>query len=102
MTSKPFCLSVKAIVHDGDGRCLVIRRSAASKNNAGMWDLPGGKCDPGESMDTALRREVLEETSLTVRLKQVVGSAQWEMPERMVAYLILDAEIVSGELHLSD
>jgi 8-oxo-dGTP diphosphatase len=102
MQQKPFHLSVKAVVLDDQGRCLVIRRSSASKNNAGLWDLPGGKLDPGETVDAALRREVEEETGLQVRLTRVVGSAQSELPERIVAYLILEAVAHGGDVQLSD
>jgi mutator protein MutT len=101
MTSKPFALSVKGLILDRAGQVLVLRRSAQSKNNAGLWDLPGGKCEPGEAMDAALAREVAEETGLHVRLKRLVGTAQAELDDRVVAYLITEAETVGGELRLS-
>ena len=100
--SKPFHLSVKALVTDTDGNCLVIRRSRASKNNAGMWDFPGGKCDPGESMEVALAREVREETGLHVQLTRVAGSTQWEAEDRVVAYMILEATTADGDVQLSE
>lgn len=99
--SKPFVLSVKAVVRDEQGRCLVLRRSPASKNNAGKWDFPGGKIDPGETLDGALMREILEETGLTVELERVVGSAQSELPDRIVAYLILQGRLANGHVRLS-
>jgi mutator protein MutT len=100
MTSKPFALSVKGLILDRAGQVLVLRRSAQSKNNSGLWDLPGGKCEPGEAMDAALAREVAEETGLHVRLKRLVGTAQVELDDRVVAYLITEAETVGGELRL--
>ena len=100
--AKPFGLSVKAVVLNPEKQCLAIRRSRQCKTDPGLWDLPGGKCDPGESMEAALRREVTEETGLEVRLTHVAGSAQWEMPEVMVALLLLEAECDGGEVRLSD
>ncbi len=102
MTDKPFAMSVKVVVHDAQGRVLVIQRSAASSHNAGMWDLPGGKVDPGEDFTTALEREVAEETGLTIRLTRLAGSAQSEAPARTVVYLIMAAERVDGDLRLSE
>src|SRR3954452_21027558 len=101
MAQKPFALSVKAIVRDENQQCLVLRRSAQSKNNPGLWDLPGGKCDPGEAMEVALAREVAEETGLQVHPTGVVGSAQSELPDRVVAYLIVEARVTGGQLRLS-
>ena len=47
MTQKPFVLSAKAVIRDGDGRCLMIQRSRSSGAHKLKWELPGGKNDPG-------------------------------------------------------
>lgn len=99
---KPFKLSVKALIDDGRGRYLVLRRSASSKANAGKWDFPGGKLDPGESLDTALAREVEEETGLTVVVERVAGSAQSESATARIAYLLMACRYISGEVVLSE
>jgi 8-oxo-dGTP diphosphatase len=57
------------VVHDG--RLLLVRR--AKDPGAGLWDLPGGFCDPAEHpLDTA-QREVLEETGLTLHSMSFLG-----------------------------
>jgi 8-oxo-dGTP diphosphatase len=102
MVQKPFSLSVKAIVRDEDGRCLLLKRSATCKANAGKWDLPGGKLDPSERVDQALCREVAEETGLTISVRRVAGVAQSELRDRTVVYLILEAHWESGQVRLSE
>ena len=102
MTGKPFALSVKVIILDGEGRCLLLRRSLKSKGNPGKWDFPGGKADPGESFEDALLREVEEETGLRIALGRVVGAAESKAPSRRVAYLIMEARLESGEVRLSE
>lgn len=102
MPSKPFTLSAKVVILDKDGRCLLLRRSASSKAGAGKLDLPGGKVDAGEAFESALRREVREEAGLEVSLEQVLGAAQSDLPDRRVAYLILEASLASGEVCLSN
>jgi len=102
MPEKPFVLSVKVVIRDAEGRCLVIRRSQASKYNAGKWDFPGGKVDAGESFDEALLREVEEEVGLRIRLTRVAGSTESEMPDRKVAYLIMEGQVVAGQSRLSE
>ena len=52
--------TVAALVIGPDGRALLVRTTKWS----GLWGLPGGKVELGESQDSALRREVIEETGL--------------------------------------
>ncbi len=101
MEQRHFALSVKVVVRDGQGRVLLIRRSMASKNNKGKWDLPGGKVDAGEDFDEALLREVAEETGLGISLDRVAGAAESDLPERTVAYLVMEGRRLSGEVRLS-
>jgi len=102
MAGRRFALSAKVLVRDEHGRVLLLKRSANSKNNRGKWDLPGGKVDTGESFDEALLREVAEETGLTVSLVGVAGAAESDLPDRKVVYLLMEGNLTSGEVRLSD
>ncbi|MEV6874117.1 NUDIX domain-containing protein [Amycolatopsis sp. NPDC051128] len=55
---------VGGIAFDDDGRLLLIRR--ANNPGSGQWSLPGGRVEPGESDETAVIRELREETGLDV------------------------------------
>lgn len=50
---------------ENDGKFLFIKRSRNSKNMAGKWVFPGGKCEKQEDVIQALYRELKEETGLT-------------------------------------
>jgi len=52
---------VRAVIRDGQGRVLLIRRS-----DNGMWGMPAGAMELDESVADALKREVKEETGLDV------------------------------------
>lgn len=56
-------VAVRAIVPDGRGRVLLIRRPRQGAG-AGRWCLPGGKVHSGEALETAVMRELAEETGL--------------------------------------
>ena len=101
MSHKPFALSAKVVVRDGEGHCLLLKRSMSSKGNPGKWDLPGGKVDAGENLEQGLLREVAEETGLTISLQRVLGAAESESPTKRVAYIILEGCVKVGQVRLS-
>ena len=65
---------VGALVHDDEGRLLVVRR--ANEPARGRWSVPGGRVEPGEADADAVRREVLEETGRHVVVGVWVGTVQ--------------------------
>jgi 8-oxo-dGTP diphosphatase len=102
MSERPFGMTVRAVVRDAEGRCLLIRRSAANKSFVGQWEWPGGKVDPGEDFVTALHRELAEETGLTVALTGFAGATSFDMPQTHVVVLCMDAAQTAGEIRLSE
>ena len=60
--------SVSAVIFDRRGRLLLQQRS-----DGGQWGLPGGSVEIGESLATAVVREVREETGLTVTPRRLIG-----------------------------
>jgi ADP-ribose pyrophosphatase YjhB (NUDIX family) len=63
-------LGVSACVWQ-DGRVLIIQR--AKPPLQGVWSLPGGHVDPGETAIAAARRELFEETGVEAQLEHLVG-----------------------------
>jgi 8-oxo-dGTP pyrophosphatase MutT (NUDIX family) len=54
-------VSACAVIHDGHGRILLMKRGAGARDEHGRWDICGGAVEFGESIDEAVRREVMEE-----------------------------------------
>jgi len=65
---------VGAVVTDGQGRLLMIKRGREPA--AGLWSIPGGRLEPGETDAEALVREMLEETGLTVQVGRLLGQVR--------------------------
>ena len=63
---------VGAVVFDAEGRLLLVQR--ANPPAQGRWSLPGGRVEPGEQAQDAVRREVREETGLDVEVIREVGT----------------------------
>jgi ADP-ribose pyrophosphatase YjhB (NUDIX family) len=62
---------VGAIVHDDLGRLLLVRRGR--EPGKGLWSVPGGRVEPGESSREAVVRELEEETALRIVPTSVAG-----------------------------
>ena len=90
-----------AVIKDRDGRLLLIKRG--HEPGAGLWSLPGGRIEPGETHQQAVAREVLEETGLRVECRLLLGTAQLPGPDGAVIdvsdYL---AVVTGGELAAGD
>ena len=86
-----------------DGKILLVRRARPPAK--GFYSLPGGRVEFGETLHTALHREVLEETALDI---EIVGLAGWRevLPTTSGGghYLIMSfaARWTRGEPHLND
>jgi ADP-ribose pyrophosphatase YjhB (NUDIX family) len=90
-----------AIVRDGDGRLLLIRRG--QEPGRGLWSLPGGRCEPGEDAAAAAVRETYEETGLVVTAGPLVGRVERPGPGG-VTYVIDDlaCTVTGGTLRHGD
>jgi len=98
-------LGCSAAIFNEHGRVLLTKRQ-----DNGQWCLPSGGVEPGESVAEGCEREVWEETGLKVRVKRFVGV--YSHPDQLTVYsetdkfqivaLHFEAEIIGGELGLSD
>ena len=104
MTAEHPIVAVAAIVFDEEGRVLVIERGRPP--GAGLWSVPGGRLELGESIADGVAREVLEETGLIVEV-----GALAEVVERVTRteagtwhHVIHDhlARVIGGELRAGD
>jgi 8-oxo-dGTP diphosphatase len=92
---------VGAVVKDAQGRLLLIKRG--HEPGAGLWSLPGGRIEPGETDAEALVREMREETGLAVEPGRLIGSVQRPGPHSDV-FDIRDyaATVTGGTLRAGD
>jgi len=70
-------VGVKAFLQNFEGKYLLLHRNIEKyKDVQGTWDIVGGRIDPGTSLIENLKREVMEETGLTITSLPVLISAQ--------------------------
>jgi 8-oxo-dGTP pyrophosphatase MutT (NUDIX family) len=60
---------------DGSGETafLLTRRAASLRRHAGQWALPGGRCDPGETLEATALRELEEELGVRLGPDNILG-----------------------------
>lgn len=70
-----------AAITDVRGRILLARRTDG-RDLAGLWEFPGGKCEPGESPEHALVRELQEELGITVQVGPPLINVPQQYPDK--------------------
>ncbi len=83
-------VAVAAVVFDDRGRVLLVERGRPP--GAGLWTVPGGRLELGESLAAGVAREVREETGLEVEVDELVAVVERSSlsPPTPYHYVILD------------
>jgi 8-oxo-dGTP diphosphatase len=93
-----------AIIPYPDNKILLIKRN--TRPFVGFWALPGGRMDPGETIEQTVVREVKEETGLDVKIVKVVGEYMEKGVREDIDYeyypTCFVVEPVGGELKKQD
>lgn len=64
-------LAASAVIRENGGRFLLVQRTDPPEQ--GRWTLPGGRVDPGETLEQTVIREVYEETGVAIRIIKELG-----------------------------
>ncbi|MNI54448.1 CTP pyrophosphohydrolase [compost metagenome] len=90
-----------AIIHNKEGKLLIARRKPG-KAQAGLWEFPGGKLEPGEDVPQCLRRELLEEMNIEIRPDEAYGCHEYDYGSVQIRLIAWRAEYLGGEIVLND
>ena len=70
-------IDVVAAVIKKNNKYLITQRNK-NKHFAFYWEFPGGKVDKGESFEIALKREILEELSINIKIIEKIASEKFK------------------------
>src|SRR3954468_22356531 len=87
-----------AVLERADGEFLLAQRPPG-KPYAGYWEFPGGKVEPGEAADAALKRELHEELGIDVTVAYPWLTRDFDYPHADVRLRFFRVYQWTGELH---
>ena len=70
---------VAAIIHDSEGRIFATQRGYGDYKDG--WEFPGGKMEPGETPEDALKREIWEELETKIVVERLFQTVDYDYPK---------------------
>ncbi|MDQ3393214.1 MAG: (deoxy)nucleoside triphosphate pyrophosphohydrolase [Bacteroidota bacterium] len=74
---------VTAAIIENEGKILIAKRKPG-KHLEGFWEFPGGKIEPGEKPEEALKREILEELNLEIEVKRHFMDSLYQYEDKTI------------------
>ena len=91
---------VAAIIHDDQGRIFCTQRGYGDWKD--YWEFPGGKIEPGESPEEALKREIWEELETRIEIERFVTTVEYDYPTFHLTMYCYLCSVESGSLTLKE
>uniref|UniRef100_A0A7V5XGP3 8-oxo-dGTP diphosphatase n=1 Tax=Thermodesulfobacterium geofontis TaxID=1295609 RepID=A0A7V5XGP3_9BACT len=81
---------VAGFLKKGD-RFLLVRRPI-NKKRGGLWEFPGGKVENGETLESAIKRELEEELGIKIKVRKLLGKTNYKYPEGEIELILFEIE----------
>lgn len=91
-------INVVAAVFFKDGKVFATQRGYGEFKDG--WEFPGGKVEPGESPEDALRREIREELEVEVSVGDLIDTIEYDYPAFHLSMKCFACTFAGGSPHL--
>ncbi len=91
---------IRAANENGDPMIFATKRGYGEFK--GGWEFPGGKIEPRETPEEALKREIMEELDTEVEVGELLDTIEYDYPTFHLSMDCFWCEILSGELVLKE
>lgn len=75
---------------------LLIARRQADDVFGGLWEFPGGKCEPGETLQEALIREIAEEMDFEIQVGNLMTRLEYNADHVSFSFYVFECQYRSG------
>ena len=93
-------IEVVAAIIIKDGQVFATQRGYGEFR--GWWEFPGGKMEPGESPQAALKHEIREELDAEIELGELLETVEWDYPNFHLTMHCFVCRLLSESLHLNE
>ncbi len=97
---KAFNMYVKTIITSEHNKVLLLKEK--TENKRPLWDLPGCQLDDEESFDEAILDKIPNDIGYLTYPGQIIGTTIHNTQNQKELYLIMEADIINGQILLSD
>ena len=70
-----------AIIFNDEGKVFIAKRGKKARNERGKWDFPGGSVEFGETCEDAVKRELMEEFGIEIKIIKLLEVVDHILPE---------------------
>lgn len=91
---------VAAIIHDSQGKNFATQRGYGEWKD--WWEFPGGKIEPGEEPEEALKREIREELATEICIEEFLCTVDYDYPQFHLTMHCYICSLLTEALHLNE
>ena len=90
------------ICNDMERKSKIFATARGYGDLKGGWEFPGGKVEPGETPQQALKREIMEELSTEIKVGELIDTIEYDYPTFHLSMDCFWAEVITGQLELKE
>lgn len=90
---------VAGIIRNNENKILIAQRNLR-KSQGGLWEFPGGKIEPNETMEDAIVREIKEELDMDIIFESYFDEKKYIYPEKEINLIALNCKFIGDNYRL--
>lgn len=94
-------LVVGAVIYSDENEIMICQRQVGD-HGEGLWEFPGGKVEPDEDNEAALKREIMEELSVNCEVEEFIAEKEHKYESSHIRLALYFVKLESEDVELND